>query len=144
MKLVLDKKVLAKYNQHYFLIHPRAKKVPIERPFHPSINEWMILSRMEMNTLKQKWKDFICWWVKYLGYENLKLNNFEIIVTTFFDSKGKTDPDNLVPKFILDGFTESGMIVDDNGKHLKALTLKTDYDKNNPRTEIEIIDKNND
>jgi hypothetical protein len=36
----------------------------------------------------------------------------------------------------MDGFTESGFIVDDDGLHLKALTLKTDYDKENPRTEI--------
>ena len=47
--------------------------------------------------------------------------------------------DNTVPKFILDGFSESGFIVDDDGQHLKSLTLRTGYDKNNPRTEIEVI-----
>ena len=58
--LILDNDVLEKYNTYYFLKHPRAKKIPIEKPWHPSINTWMILPRVQMNALKQKWKDFIC------------------------------------------------------------------------------------
>ena len=53
-------------------------------------------------------------------------------------TKRRIDPDNTVPKMILDGFVESGFIVDDDGGHLKSLTLKTNHDKNRPRTEIEI------
>lgn len=56
-------------------------------------------------------------------------------------SKRRVDCDNTVPKFILDGFSESGFIIDDDGKHLHSLTLKTGYDKDNPRTEIKIIVK---
>lgn len=38
-------------------------------------------------------------------------------------------------------FTESGFIIDDDGNHLKSLTLRTGYDKTNPRTEIDVIIK---
>lgn len=141
IKLILDNKVLERYNTYYFLEHPRAKKKPIEKPYHPSINTWCILPRIQMNALKQKWKDFVCFWMKLEKLENKKLDNFDIAITVFFDTKRRHDVDNQVPKFILDGFTEAGFIVDDDEKHLHSLTLKTGYDKENPRTEIEVFIK---
>lgn len=141
IKLILDSKVLERYNTYYFLEHPRAKKKPIEKPYHPSINTWCILPRIQMNALKQKWKDFVCFWMRLEKLENKKLDNFDITITVFFDTKRRHDVDNQVPKFILDGFTEAGFIVDDDEKHLHSLTLKTEYDKENPRTEIEIFIK---
>jgi Holliday junction resolvase RusA-like endonuclease len=68
----------------------------------------------------------------------MKLNEVEMAFTTYMPTKRRIDCDNTVPKFILDGFTESGFIVDDDGSHLKSLTLRTGYDKDNPRTEIEV------
>ena len=141
IKLILDNKVLERYNTYYFLEHPRAKKKPIEKPYHPSINTWCILPRIQMNALKQKWKDFVCFWMRLEKLENKKLDNFDITITVFFDIKRRHDVDNQVPKFILDGFTEAVFIVDDDEKHLHSLTLKTEYDKENPRTEIEIFIK---
>lgn len=139
IQLILDQDVLDKYNKYYFTEHPKAKNIPIEHPYHPSINQWCILPRIQMNALKQKWKDFVKYWMKLEKLENRQLDNFDIILTVFFNTKRRHDTDNQVPKFILDGFTESGFIVDDDEKHLRSLTLKTGYDKENPRTEIEII-----
>lgn len=139
IKLVLDQSVLDRYNKYYFKQHPRAKKVPIEHPYHPSINTWCILPRIQMNALKQKWKDFGVWWLTDLGYKNLKLDSFSITVTVFFNTKKRHDVDNQTPKFLLDAFTEAGFIVDDDEKHLHSLMLKTAYDKENPRTEFEIV-----
>lgn len=139
IKLIIDNDVIERYNQHYFSKHPRAKKKAIEHSWHPSINVWMVLPRIQMNALKQKWKDFIVYWINDLGLQNKHLENFEMIFTTYMPTKRRIDCDNTVPKFILDGFSESGFIIDDDGTHLKSLTLKTGYDKNNPRTEIEVI-----
>lgn len=141
IKLTLDQNILDLYNNYYFIEHPKAKKIPIEHPYHPSINTWCILPRIQMNALKQKWKDFVKFWMKLEKLENRQLDNFDIVLTVFFNTKTRHDTDNQVPKFILDGFTESGFIVDDDEKHLHTLTLKTGYDKENPRTEIEIIIK---
>ena len=124
--LILDKSVLDKYNNYYFSLHPKAKKVPIEKPRHPSINQWCILPRIQMNALKQKWKDAMIWWINNLGYQNMHLDDFELEVCVYFDTKRRVDTDNQCPKFILD----------DDGKHLHSLTLKTGYDKENPRTEF--------
>jgi len=138
MKLILDNGVLDRYNKYYFSEHPKAHKKPIEHPYHPSINIWFIMRRPEMNALKQKWKDFVIWWIDDLGYANKQLDKFNMTFTVYFDSKRRHDLDNQVPKFILDGFTESGFIIDDDEHHLVSLTYKSGYDKCNPRTEIEI------
>ena len=94
-----------------------------------------------MNALKQKWKDFCVWWIKEEKLLNRQLDNFNIVVTVFFNTKRRHDVDNQVPKFILDRFTESGLFIDDDEEHLHSLTLKTGYDKICPRTEIEIFYK---
>lgn len=141
IKLILNNDVLNKYNEYYFKEHPKAKKVPIEHPYHPSINSWFILPRMQMNQLKQKWKDFIIWWIDDLGLSNKKLDNFTVEVIVYFNIKRRHDIDNQIPKFILDGFTESGFIVDDDEHHLTKLILSTGYDKENPRTEIYINER---
>ena len=114
LKLTLDNDVVEKYNKKYFFEHPRAKKEPITKPYHPSINTWMILPRIQMNALKQKWKDFVRFWVKLNNLEKRQLDNFDLVVTVFFDTRRRHDCDNQIPKFILDGFTESGLIVDDD------------------------------
>ena len=135
-KLILNQEVLDRYNAYYFDKYPRRHKIPIERPLHPSINTWMIMQRPEMNNVKQIWKEFCEWWINDLGYQDYKLDKYEMTFTIYMPTKRRSDPDNMSPKFIMDGFTESGFIIDDDGNHLKALTLKTDYDKDNPRTEI--------
>ena len=136
LTLILDNSVLEKYNKYYFSIHPKAKKKPIEKPRHPSINQWCILPRIQMNALKQKWKDAMVWWINDLGYQDMKIDDFELEIIVYFETKRRVDTDNQTPKFVLDGWSESGFILDDDGKHLHSLTLKTGYDKENPRTEF--------
>jgi len=136
--ITIDSKILEEYTNYYFSVHPKAKKIPIEHPYHPSINVWFIMPRPQMNDLKQKWKDFGIWLIQKLGYRNLKLNSFEMEFITYMPTKRRIDPDNTCPKFLLDAFTESGFIVDDDGNHLKGLMLRTGYDKENPRTEINV------
>ena len=136
MKLVLDNSVVDKYNDYYFSQHPKAKNKAIEHPYHPSINVWTIKPRIQMNQLKQKWKDFIVWWITDLGYAGMGISQYEITYHIFHPSRRRTDPDNYSPKFIMDGFTEAGFIIDDDRGHCKKLTIICDMDKDNPRTEI--------
>ena len=143
LNLVLDQKVLDEYNAYYFKKYPRRSKAPIEHPYHESINKWFVMQRPQMNALKQRWKEFCIWWIENLGLSGKNLDQFEMTFTTYMPTKRRIDPDNTVPKMILDGLVESGFIIDDDGRHLRSLTLKTDYDKERPRTEIniKILDK---
>lgn len=140
-KIVITKSDVYEYSEEYFRQHPRAHKMPIDHPYHPSINTWFVMQRPQMNDLKQKWKDFTIWLVKKNGLEDKKLECFDMKFVTYMPTKRRIDPDNTVPKFILDGFTESGFIVDDDGQHLKSLTLCADYDRDFPRTEIFITER---
>lgn len=134
--LTIDGSVLEEYNAYYFAEHPKAHKEPIPHPYHESINVWMIMRRPMMNALKQKWKDFICWFVESKGYSNLHIEKCEIYQTVYYPNNRRHDPDNSVPKFILDGLVQSGMLSDDDSKHIKKLTLRCLVDTEYPRTEI--------
>ena len=68
IKLIIDNDTILEYEKYYFMQHPKARKKPIENPYHPLMNQWMIMKRPMMNALKQKWKDFICWFVEKQGY----------------------------------------------------------------------------
>lgn len=140
IKLTINQETIDEYNKYYFKKYPRRRKPPIKSPVHPSINVWMILKRMAMNKLKQDWKEFICWWINKQGLTGLNLNKVEMYFISYMPTKRKSDPDNMVPKFILDGLAEAGFIVDDSGDHLLKLSLSTRYDKNNPHTDIYITE----
>lgn len=137
-KLLITNDVLSAYNEYYFEMYPRRKKVPISNPFHESINTWMIMRRPMMNALKQKWKDFIKWFVESQGYANLHIERCDVSQKVFYPTNRRHDIDNSVPKFILDGLVDGGMIVDDDYKHVRKLILECDVDANNPRTELVI------
>ena len=138
IKFVIDNNTLLEYEKYYFEQHPRAIKKPIENPYHPLMNQWMIMKRPMMNAIKQKWKSFICWLIESQGYNNLRINKCEMKFTTYYKTNRRHDVDATCPKFILDGFAESGFIIDDDSKHVTSLVLQCFIDKENPRTEIEV------
>ena len=138
IKLIINTTTLSEYEKYYFKNHTKAKKKPISNPYHESINTWMIMKRPMMNALKQRWKDFIIWFIKEQGYSNLRIEKCEMKFTTYYKTNRRHDVDNSCPKFILDGLSESGFIIDDDSKHITSLTLECFVDKDNPRTEIDV------
>lgn len=60
-----------------------------------------------------------------------------VYITYFFPDKRRRDPDNYAGKMILDPLVRIGILRDDSFKNVE-LVLRGSYDKNNPRTEIEI------
>lgn len=136
MTLTISQSALDAYTTHYFKLHPRAKKKPIEHPYHPSINVWFIMKRIVLNALKQRWKDFIVYWLNDIGLANMKIEKCKMRFVSYYPTKRRVDCDNQIPKFILDGMVESGFLVDDDSLHLTSLTIECGYSKDNPRTEI--------
>lgn len=138
IRMEINEAVLQRYNDFYFSQHPRAKNAPIKRPCHESINVWMIMPRPQMNALKQRWKEFITWFVEDQGYSNLLIEKCEMTFTVYYPTKMRHDVDNCVPKFILDGFVQSGFLVDDDSRHLTKLTLECVTDAAKPKTVITV------
>lgn len=140
LTLVLDESVLKKYADIYFCYHSKAKKNPVDAPYHPSINTWMVLPRMTMNEVKQKWKGLIVWWIQSMGYDKIHLESCKLIQRIYYPTNRRHDVDNTVPKFILDGFVEAGFLIDDDSTHLRSLLLECGVDKAHPRTEFIFYD----
>lgn len=138
IKLIIDNDTISEYEEYYFSIHKKAKRKPIEHPYHESINAWMVMKRPMMNALKQRWKDFIVWFIENQGYTNLRIDKCELTFCAFYPNNRRHDVDNSTPKFILDGFIDSGFIIDDDSKHITSLTLKCFVDTEYPRTEITV------
>lgn len=138
IKLVIDNTALEDYEKVYFANHPRAKKKPIAQPYHESINKWMIMKRPQMNALKQRWKEFVAWFIDNSEHRDVHIEQCELKFTTYYGTARRHDIDNGCPKFILDGLCENGFIIDDDSKHITSLTMQCFVDTDNPRTEIEV------
>lgn len=65
-----------------------------------------------------------------------------VTITYYFKDRRRRDPDNYSGKMILDGLVRAGVLQDDSFNNIN-LVLRGDYDKANPRTEIEISERNN-
>jgi hypothetical protein len=139
IKIIINNDIIDKYYNEYFKKFPRRKKRAIESPIPPSLNVWMVMPRFKMNAQKQAWKQFGTWLVKYYGLTNRKIEKCRIIIEYFFDSKRRHDSDNFTPKNLFDSFTVSGLLVDDDFNHVESLTIKGNYSKEDPRTEISFI-----
>ncbi len=134
--ITIDNEILKKYHNYYFKKYPRRKKVPIKTPIPPSLNQWMVMPRFQMNNQKQVWKEFGEWLVEYYNFQDMQIDKCDIIITYYFGTKHKHDADNYTPKNLFDAFTSAGLLVDDDFSHVQSLTIKGDYCKGNPSTEI--------
>jgi Holliday junction resolvase RusA-like endonuclease len=83
----------------------------------------MVMKRPQMNNEKQKWKDFIVWLINKNNLQDTKINKATIIFTYYFPTKHRHDADNYTPKNLMDGFTESGLLIDDDFEHIEMLCI---------------------
>ena len=136
-KIVIDQQIVDEYNEYYFKHHPYARKKAVERPIMPTLNQIFILQRKQIANLKAKYKEFGIWLVKRYGFDNLRLEKFELDVHVYMPTRRRFDLDNCVGgvKLLADAFTETQMIVDDNCGNMTKLTVTGGYDKDNPRSE---------
>lgn len=150
--LVIDNELLEEYQIYYKKFHPTSRNHPLAKPkakdktkgypFVISINEFTnIPNRIQQNTLKQNWSDFIQWWCKKEGIAGWNLEYCKISYRWFFPDNRRRDADNfgLANKFICDGLVKAKVMEDDC---LGKLWLEYDchkyVDKDNPRVEVTI------
>jgi crossover junction endodeoxyribonuclease RusA len=103
----------------------------------PSLNKFAGRKNYwEYRKVKEEWKELVYYTCKQQKYETL--NKAIVTVTYYFPTKARRDPDNHAGKMILDGLTAAGVILDDSFDCIE-LRLRGGCDKENPRTEIEVL-----
>ena len=124
IKIIIDENLLnTYYNSYYFIKYPKRKKKLITEPLFPTLNSWIILNRMAINQLNQKWKEFGEWVINYYGYNNLNIDECCLTFEHTFYVKKRRDTDNYIPKFFLDAMVSSKMLVDDSINVIKQFNL---------------------
>lgn len=61
----------------------------------------------------------------------------DVEILYYFPTRSRHDADNYSGKFLLDGLTKAGVIVDDDLAHIRT-HIAGDYDKREPRTVITV------
>lgn len=61
----------------------------------------------------------------------------DVEILYYFPTRARHDADNYSGKFLLDGLTKAGVIVDDDLAHIRT-NIAGDYDRKNPRTVITV------
>lgn len=142
IEIEFTEELLEEWTKKYFKKHPKSKKRPIQSSKHPSINVWSIMRRPMMNTLKKNWADFVEFCVDYYGYRDLGICHCKCKYIVYKSTLRRSDPDNITPKFIMDGLSaeHSGVIVDDSSDCVEELTLKIEYKKGKQGSKIVFYD----
>ena len=103
----------------------------------PSNNEYMgkTYNYAVYQREKQRWH----WLIKAAIKEKPRkpLNKAIVHITYYFKNRIRRDPDNYSGKMLLDPLVREGILIDDSFDVVK-LILDGAYDKDNPRTEINI------
>ena len=103
----------------------------------PSLNATAGRSNVwEYRRDKAMWTHMVCMACK--ANKNRPTQPFEraeVTITYYFGNRSRHDADNYAGKYLLDGLTAAGVIVDDDLRHIST-KIVGGYDKANPRTEI--------
>lgn len=102
----------------------------------PSNNQYIGRNaRWAYQAEKKRWCELIGWCCR--PKPDRPIEKAAVRITYFFPDRRRRDPDNYSGKMILDGLVRNGLLKDDSFECID-LSLQGLYDKQNPRTEIEI------
>lgn len=92
----------------------------------------------EYRKAKEEWTSAVQWACK-ASKERPKTPYEKAVVeiTYYFPTHARHDADNYAGKFLMDGLTKAGVIIDDDLKHITTI-IRGAHDKNDPRTEITV------
>ena len=91
----------------------------------------------EYRKKKAEWTERVYFACKVLGRSAPPFEKARVTITYYFADRRRHDADNYAGKYLLDGLTKAGVIVDDDLKHITT-TIVGEYDKQRPRTEITV------
>ena len=107
----------------------------------PSMNKYKGRSNVwEWRQDKEEWEGYVKYFCRPAPRK--PIDKCAVVITYYFGTKHRHDPNNYDGQFITDGLVKSNIIKDDDFEHIE-LVLRGAYDKDNPRTVITIYEKEN-
>ena len=105
----------------------------------PSNNKYMGNSHNfnDYRREKERWHWLIKGALNKVGKPKKPFEKALVQITYYFKDKRRRDPDNYSGKMLLDPLVREGILIDDSFSNI-TLVLAAGYDKNEPRTEINI------
>lgn len=110
----------------------------------PSLNVWSRMHWAKAAKVKKQW-EYDIWGASREGRALKEINEewpydkAKIRITFYFKTHARRDIDNMNQKFLLDGLVKAGVIKDDSTNVIGQVEIIPAYDKNRPRTEIEVF-----
>jgi len=100
----------------------------------PSLNEWSRQHWRVRHRAVEEMTDTL----RLLAIEagSPKFERAEVQLVYYFKHQRRRDPDNYVPKFVLDGLRKAGIIADDNAEVLRLPQPEFRVDRARPRMEV--------
>ena len=108
----------------------------------PSRNDAEQAARSGMNAggaYKKRWTEFVAY--QAIGQFVSPIEGTARASVTFYEPNQKRDQDNVISglKYLCDGLVKAGVLEGDSPRHLRFESVRVDYDRDNPRIEVELI-----
>jgi len=107
----------------------------------PSLNQFAGRENTwDYRNAKAKWTHAV--WATCLASKDRPKQPYalaDVTIMYYFPTKARHDADNYAGKFLLDGLTKAGVIVDDDMAHIR-LHVAGNVDKKSPRTVITVVE----
>lgn len=109
----------------------------------PLINKFLnVASRQQQNQMKQQFHDYTKFILNKHNIDKSKLQRCGVIVKHYLPTRSKFDLDGVFVKASFDSLSDWGFWEDDNYTIVEPLFFTGGYDKENPRSEIQIYEIN--
>lgn len=113
--------------------NPRKKKLYVESVMCRSLNKMLVIqNRVVQNTYKQAYKDYGKYIVEEIcGLKDLGIISADLEIKFTFATRVRHDLDNYMGgvKELMDSFTDSGLIVEDNYFIIHSIKATAEYEK---------------
>ena len=141
--ITFNSESLQEYTKHYFKQYPKRKKPPLDwagKKRTGQLVSWNRFvncpNRVMQNQWKQEFADYTQYLLRKQGLSNKNIGRCAIVIKQYNGTRAKSDSDNIMVKASLDAMVKEGFITEDNYTVVNPVILTTDYDKDDPRSEI--------
>lgn len=129
----ITEELVEEYNKYYLtVLHPRAKKKPIESPYMRTLNKMLCEpNRIQANASKHKYMDFTSYIIEQEELYGLRIAKCKLYIQFFYPTKLRRDLDGNVAmlKDFLDACVENELLIDDSYHVVQEIHATGEYQK---------------